>query len=406
VFNACAGPTILAGWAILLGCSPIETALVAALPQLTQIAQVPAAWAAGFVGRRRLTILTVALSRQAFLPLAFIPLFSPSPGAARALLLAVAAASAALGMAGNVAWAAWMGDLVPERIRGRYFGRRAAICVLAGTLASLAAASLLDGAGGPRAALAFAALAAASSLVGALTTVLLARQHEPPCAAGARPTLACAARPLRDPAARGVLAYLVAWNASVGLAGAYFTYHLLGNLRAGFVVVSLHAAGGALAKVLSTPFFGRAIDRVGPRPVLAAASFGSAALPLCWLATSPGTLWPLAVDAVLGGVAWGAHGLASFAVPLTLAPRRDRAFYVAVFSTAGGLAYVLGTAAGGALLSALGASGAAGVGQGLRTLFVLSAGCRLASAFLALRVAAPPGALAELRRFVRAQLAS
>jgi MFS family permease len=404
VFNACAGPTILAGWAILLGCSPTETALVAALPQLTQIAQVPAAWAAGFVGRRRLALVTIALSRQAFLPLAFIPLLSPSPGAARALLLAAAAASAALGMAGNVAWAAWMGDLVPERIRGRYFGRRTAICVLAGTLASLVAASLLDGARGPGAALVFAALAASSSLVGVLTAVLLARQHEPFCPPAARPGLACVARPLRDPAARGVLAYLVAWNASVGLAGAYFTYHLLGNLRAGFVVVALHAAGGALAKILSAPFFGRAIDRVGPRPVLAAASFGSAALPLCWLATSPGALWPLAVDAVLGGVAWGAHGLASFAVPLTLAPRRDRAFYVAAFSTAGGLAYVVGTGAGGALLSVLAAPGA-GAGHGLRTLFVLSAGCRLASAFLALRVAGPPGALAELRRFVRAQLA-
>jgi MFS family permease len=404
MFNACAGPTILAGWAILLGCSAAETALVAALPQLTQIAQVPAAWAAGFVGRRRLALVTIALSRQAFLPLALVPLISPEPGSARALLLAVAAASAALGMAGNVAWAAWMGDLVPERIRGRYFGRRTAICVLAGTLASLATALVLDGARGPRAALAFAALAAASSLVGALTTVLLARQHEPSPAAGTRPGLACAARPLRDPAARGVLAYLVAWNASVGLAGAYFAYHLLGNLKAGFVVVALHAAGSALAKVVSAPLVGRAIDRVGPRPVLAAASFGSAALPLLWLATSSGALWPLAVDAAVGGIAWGAHGLASFAVPLTLAPRRDRAFYVAAFSTAGGLAYVLGTLAGGALLSALATAGATGGWHGLRTLFVLSSGCRLASAFLALRVAGPPGALAELRRFVRAQL--
>jgi hypothetical protein len=297
-----------------------------------------------------------------------------------------------------------MGDLVPERMRGRYFGRRTAICVLAGTLASLATARILDGARGPRVEVAFAALAAASSIVGALTAVLLARQHEPSAAASARPALASVARPLRDRDARGVLGYLVAWNASVGLAGAYFTYHLLGNLRAGFVVVALHGAGNALARILSAPLSGRAIDRVGPRPVLAAASFGSATLPLLWLATSRDALWPLAVDAAVGGVAWGAHGLASFAVPLSLAPRRDRAFYVAAFSTAGGLAYVLGTAAGGALLSALTPAGTSGGANALRTLFVLSAGCRLASAFLALRVVGPPGSLAALRRFVRAQL--
>jgi MFS family permease len=243
--------------------------------------------------------------------------------------------------------------------------------------------------------------------VGAITAVLLARQHEPAAAAEARPGLACALRPLRDARARGVLAYLVAWNGSVGLAGAYFTYHLLGNLRAGFVVVALHAAGGALAKVVSVPLSGRAIDRVGARPVLAAASFGSAVLPLLWLAASPAALWPLALDAALGGVAWGAHGLASFSLPLGLAPRRDRAFYVAAFAGAGGLADVLGTAAGGALLAALTPAGPLGGAAGLRTLFVLSAGGRLASAFLALRIAGSgPGTLGALGRFARARLSS
>lgn len=249
VFSACAGPTILVGWALHLGCSPMQTGLVAALPQLAQLVQVPAAWASVLAGRRRVALVTLAASRQAFLPLAFLPLFAPAPAAARAVLLAVAAVSAALSMAGGVAWTAWMGDLVPARIRGRYFGRRTATCVLAGTVASLVTARFLDGARGPGSALALSLLALASSLVGAVTALLLARQHEPPPAPGPRPGIGCAIRPLRDPRARAVLAYQLAWNASVGLAGGYFTYHLLGNLRAGFVVVALHAAGGALAKV-------------------------------------------------------------------------------------------------------------------------------------------------------------
>jgi MFS family permease len=407
VFNACAGPTILIGWALHLGCSPAQTGLVAALPQLAQLVQVPAAWASVLAGRRRVALAAIAASRQALLPLAVLPLLAPSQATARTLLVVAAAACAALGTAGNVAWTAWMGDLVPARIRGRYFARRTAICVLGGTVASLASARLLDAMRGPGAILALSLLALASSLVGATTAVLLARQHEPLAAPAPRPGLSSALRPLRDLRVRSVLVYQVAWNASVGLAGGYFTFHLLGNLGAGFVVVALHAAGGALAKVVSAPFFGKAIDRVGARPVLAAASFGSAGLPLLWLAASPGVLWPLALDAALGGLAWGGHGLASFAVPLAVAPRRDRAFYLAAFSSAGGLAYALGTAAGGALLSALPAEGPLGAqANGLRVVFLLSAGGRLASAFLALRIAEPgAGTLGELRTLARAALA-
>jgi MFS family permease len=406
VFNACAGPVILVGWALHLRCSPVQIALVAALPQLAQVVQVPSAWASILAGRRRVALVTLAASRQAFLPLAILPLLAPTPGHARALLVAVAAASAALAMAGHVAWTAWMGDLVPARIRGRYFGRRTATCILAGTVSSLVTARLLDGVRVANAGVVLSILAVTASVVGAVTVVLLARQHEPPLAPEPRPGIACATTPLRDPRARAILVYQLAWNASVGLAGGYFTYHLLGNLGAGFVVVALHAAGGALAKVVSASFFGRAIDRVGARPVLAAASFGSAGLPLLWLAAAPGVLWPLALDAVLGGIAWGAHGLASFSLSLAVAPRRVRPFYVAAFSSAGGLAYVLGTAAGGTLVAALPADGFLGpTAHGLRVVFVLSAGGRLASAFLALRIVEPgAGTLRQLRRLARAAL--
>jgi hypothetical protein len=71
------------------------------------------------------------------------------------------------------------------------------------------------------------------------------------------------------------------------------------------------------------------------------------------------------------------------------------------------LAYALGTAAGGALLSALPADGPLGPhANGLRAVFLLSAGGRLASAFLALRIAEPgAGTLGELRTLARSALA-
>jgi MFS family permease len=403
--NACAGPTILAGWALHLGATPMEVGLLGALPQVAQLAQLPSAWVTALLGRRRVAIAAVGLSRQVLLPLALLPLLGLSEESSRTLLLAVAAASAVLGVLGNNAWTAWMGELVPEGLRGRYFGRRTALCTFGGTLAGLGVARALDalttrhGAG-----VALSILAAGACLLGLGTTLLMFRQHDPAPAPASLPAPAAVLRPLRDPCARSLLRYQIAWNAAVGVGGGFFTFHLLHNLRAGFTVAALHAATGAATRMLAAPAWGRAVDRYGARPVLAACSFAAALQPAIWLTTAPAVLWPIAVDAVVGGIAWSGRDLAGFALPLSIAPRRDRPFYLAIFATAGGAAYALATAAGGALAPALPrvvATLGTG-GHGLEILFALSAVGRFASAFLALRIReVGAGTLLELHRAAR-----
>lgn len=388
--NACAGPTILAGWALHLGATPLEVGALGALPQLAQLVQLPSAWVTAAFGRRRVAIAAVALSRQALLPLALAPLLGLGPEGARTLLLVVCAGAAVLGVLGNNAWTAWMGELVPEGMRGRYFGRRTALCTFGGTIAGVGVARLLDLAASRGAAdLALSAMAGAACLLGVLTTYLMYRQHDVPGGGPALPSLSSTLRPLQDRCARSLLLYQLAWNASVAVGGSFFTFHLLHNLRVGFTVVALHGAGAAATRILAAPLWGRAIDRFGARPVLAACSFSAATLPLIWLGTSPDFVWPIALDALISGVAWSGHGLASFSLPLAVAPRRDRPFYLALFAMAGGAAYAAATWAGGSLaaglphaVATLGAHG----GHGLEALFVLSACGRFSSAFLALRI--------------------
>lgn len=389
VIAACAGATVLAGWALHLGASRLEVGLLGALPTVAQVVQLPAAWITAALGRRRVALWAVALSRLALLPLALLPFLPVERDTARLLLLCVAGVSAALGVVGNNAWVSWMGELVPEPIRGRYFGRRTAFTTLAGTLVGLGAAGALDAAGaagsvGP----ALAALALVASAAGVVTTLLMARQHEPEAPPAARPDLAQALRPLRDPDGRRLLVYQVTWNAAVGVGGGYFTFHLLHNLRVGFTVVALHAAGIAAARILSAPLWGRAIDRLGARPVLAACSFTVALLPAIWICTGEDRLWLLAVDAAIGGVAWGGHGLAVFEIPLAVAPRRDRPFYLASFAAAGGLANAAAVAAGGALAAAIPArfEVLGHTAFAVHLLFAISAAGRLSAAFLALRI--------------------
>lgn len=403
LFGACAGATALTGWALHLGAGPVEVALVGALPQLAQLVQVPAAFATTALGGRRVALLSVAVSRQVFLPLAALPFLPVGPATARAVLLAVAATSAVLGVLGNNAWTAWMGELVPGPLRGRYFGRRTALCTLGGTLGGVLAARVLDAAASRHLqGVALGVLALVACGLGAVTTALMARQHEPAGVPAARPSLAAALRPARDPDARSFLGYQLAWNVAVGLGGGFFTFHLLHNLRASFTVVAMQAASCAALKMVTAPAWGRAVDRFGARPVLAACSFAIASLPIVWLTTAPDRIWPIAFDALIGGIAWGGHAIASFALPLAVAPRRERPFYLAAFSMAGGVAFALSAAAGGvaaaALPRAVATLGRHG-GHGLEILFVASALGRLLGGFLALRIAERgAGSLLELHR--------
>ncbi len=410
VVAACSGGAVLTGWALHLGCVPLQVGVLGSLGFLAQLVQLPAAWLTSALGRRRVAIAAVTASRQALLPLALLPFLPLSPEGRRAMLLAVAAASAALGVLGNNAWTAWMGEVVPPRLRGRYFGQRTAWCTLGGTVASLAAGVALDRAGRSEATgIALAALALVACAAGAATSVLLARQHDVPSLAAPRADLAASLRPLRDPAARTVLAYQIAWNGAVAFGGGMFTFHLLRNLNAGYTRVALHGTGVALARILSAPLWGRAVDRLGARPVLAACSFVIGLMPLLWILPTESCLWPIAFDAAVGGAAWGGHQLASFALPLSIAPREGRPFYLATFSLAGGVAYAVAAAAGGAVAGLLPVRLVL-LGRpafGVEALFLASAAARLAAGPLSLRIRERgAGTVTELQALARRGVAT
>jgi len=348
---ACASGAALMGWALYLGCGPFWVGLLGALPFLAQLMQLPGAWLTSRHGPRRMALVTVALSRQAFLPLVVLPFLPVSPEVKRGVLIAVAAVHHGLGMLCNNAWVTWMGDLVPSRVRGRYFGRRTAISTLAGALATFSVGTFLDGARtSDRTGLALSALAFTACVLGALSTAIMALKHQP-----ARPPSAPfhadrVLQPLRDGVARRFLVYSMSWNAALGLAGPFFTLYLLQDLKLGFTLVALQGSTTAIARMLSAPLWGRLIDRLGARAVLRICSSGLVLSPLLWVLAGPERWWPIALDALLSGVLLSGHGLSAFALPLAVAPARERPFYHAAFAMTGGASFALASAAGGLLV--------------------------------------------------------
>ena len=382
VVGACSGGAALTGWALHLGCGAALIGFLGALPFLAQLLQLPAARLVDRFGTRRVALVSIAIARQAFLPLVVLPFLPVGPVAGRAVLLAAAALQSGLGIVCNNAWTVWMGELVPGRVRGRYLGRRTAACTVGGGLAALAAGTLLDRAPGPRA---LATLAHVTCVAGATSVVLMARQHggrPRPRAAGPRPSFRAV---LRVPAARRYLAFLVVSGAGSGLIVPFSGLYVLRDRALGFTFLTGYGAVSAAARVATARRWGRLLDRPrGPRATVAASTALLAASPLLWIAAASAGPWVLAAEAVTGGVATAGASVAGLAVPLALAPAAERPAWSAAFAIAGGLAFC--AAAGLAAPLAALAPRAAALAGPLTAPFAVAAALRVGAAALALRL--------------------
>jgi MFS family permease len=390
LFGACTGGSVLTAWALYLGATPFTIGLLAALPLAAQILQLPAAWLTHTFGPKAVAITAIGAARMLWLPMVALPFVQLPAGARLGVFVAVVALAAVLGVIGNNAWTAWIGELVPGAIRGRFFSRRIVYISIAGTVASLGAAGALDGLSpggwkGPP----LAGLAAVACLAGGLSLYLLHRQHDP---ARTRTHERIDWRVLigvaRASQARPFLWYLLGWNGAVALSASFFSLHMLVNLRTGFTLAALYGVGVAAVRIISAPFWGRAVDHLGARPVLALCSFGIAAVPAIWLFATPAFLWPLAIEAALAGALWGGHGIAAMDLTIKLSPGPGRPFYLAMFASASGLGFAIAAVLAGLLASRLPEQFEL-LGEtwtNLHVLFFLSATARALAALLALRI--------------------
>ena len=392
VFGACAGGAVLTGWALFLGASPVVIGLLGALPLAAQMVQVPAAWLTQRIGARPLAIVSIGAARLAWLPLVAVPFLHLAPATALMVFIGVVALAAVLGVVGNNAWTAWMGDLVPGPVRGRFLARRMVYLNVAGTVASLAAGCALD-AFAPRGwkGETLGVLAAVACVAGIVSIRLMLAQQSPRRRDDTAPDWGDVARAVREPQTRPLLWYLLGWNAAVGISAGFFSFHMLANLEMAFTLVAAHAIIVAALRIVSAPACGRLVDTFGARPVLVVCSFGISVVPLIWLFVTPDRLWPIAVEAVVSGILWGGHGIAVFDLSIGVSPRRGRPFYLGAFATAGGLGFAVSSTLAGLLAAAL-SSPLHVLGSSwsdMHVLFLLSAIGRAGAAALALRIDEP-----------------
>jgi MFS family permease len=222
-----------------------------------------------------------------------------------------------------VAWNSWMHDLVPSRLRGRYFGQRNRYCQGA-TLVFVLVTGYILSLGGY-------SLRIFQAVIGVACVCRVASLYFfylMPAVRPATPAPRVAERPFAEQVrivarARSLLLFIAfgaIWSFGANCFGPFYPVFLYEELDFSGTQVGILATLSALGGVLSLPVWGQLLDRYGNKAVMAVALGLWQMQNLAWCILTPANSWLLYGMWLVGG-SWSAgFVLGQFTILLKLIP--------------------------------------------------------------------------------------
>jgi len=358
VFATLVTGTFLTGYALLLGAGAVTIGLLGAFPLMTLPAAALSAYAADRWRMRKTLWLISAWAVRATVVLYILaPIVAPKQeqqSTQLALLLGAVFFNSLFMAASGPVWMAWMGDIVPQRVEGRFWGRRNGLVNLSMLVASVGASLFIDAVGRDNRA-GFQALFGAAILFGVVMTILHYRIPEPRMAAREKPRgfLRTFAAPFRHGTFVRYLIFSSGFNFACWVMVPFIVVFFLKELRLSYTWIAVIGGLNILGSVISSRFWGYLVDRFGPKPILSLCTYLKPIAPLALVAATLHnyayiltTLWFL--DGFLNA------GMAVSTVPLSigLGPRAQRSAYLAVLNAVVGVVAAVAPILGGLFLTA------------------------------------------------------
>jgi len=361
MFATLTGGVFLTGFAVFLGMNTFMIGLLGAMPFLVTIFQLPAAYFVQKRGnRKKVSVGCSLVARTMWVPILVVALVpGPSASIRVPIVLVLIFLHYALGAASFVSWLSWMSDLVPDRMRGTFFGTRNMVAGAASMLVMVIFGSVLDGLkplssyGLP---LGFGLTFLVAVLFGIASIGFLRRVSEPVHSSPAV-RLDFAGQlllPFRDQNFRKFLGFSFFWGFSVHFAAPFFPLYFLRDLEFGYGFIATLAMLSAFADLVGMRLWGKLSDTTRNKPIIYFAGWWAIFFPLSWVFVgSESRILPILLH-ILGGGVWSGIHLCTNNLLLRVSPREQRALYVSVYNVVGGLGASLGPILAGLLVQAFG----------------------------------------------------
>lgn len=344
------GETYLSAFAVFLRASTAQIGLLASLPPLlASLVQLFSAWLGRYTGQRKgIVLIGATIQAFAWLPLIILPIVFREH-AVSIMIGCVMLYHCGAHLAAPQ-WSSLMGDIVPDRRRGRFFAHRTGIVSIITFVALMVGGLTLHFSKSGGATLQGFIVLFAVAMLARLTSVYqLSKMHDPSghVAAMEVPVGQVWWRRLRQSNFVRFSIFFALVQFSVAIASPFFTVYMLRDLQFNYVMFMCNSGMAVLAQFLTLNRWGRISDIFGNRRILAATGIMIPLLPLLWAVSA--NFWYLLFIQAISGLSWAGFTLSASNFLYDLIARDKRATYLAIHSVLASLGIFAGAMLGGYL---------------------------------------------------------
>jgi MFS family permease len=354
VYGTCVASPLTVSFFRDLGATDMHFALLGGLPMVMLVMQFVGAYLANRVPRRRPWFIGLGIAaRLLYVPLALLPLI---PGVCECVgipfLILLVVASSGIGNLVGPIWLSWMGDLIPRSVLNRFWGGRQRYLMAAWTLAywGVGLFAFRFAHLSPRHA--FPILVVVGGAAGVTDLLLFLRVPEPENLRTSGPSpWKDLSEPLRHRDYRTLVLFTCLFAATTNLAAVFMQLFVLKVLNLAVWKTTLAWSMYGVGTALVAPTWGRIADRYGHRPILRVCTVFKPLICLVYLLVTPSTAFlVLTISFFFDSMLNSGNEIAVTGYMLKMAPRENRAMFIAANSALSGIAAGLGGILGGVIL--------------------------------------------------------
>lgn len=342
------GVSYFSPFAIALNATSSQVGLMSALISLLpSVVQLKGARLIEKFSRKKVVVTGVLLQALMFVPLILLGLFFSGTSWVVWAVISFVCLIYGFGSVAYPAWFSWMGSLVPEDHRGRYFARRNRITGFFGLVSMIAGAFILEQfkiLGWVM--IGFGILFALAGICRFIAMLLFKKHYEPKLVIHKKDYFSFWSflKHLDTPFGRFAV-YTTLFKIALGIATPFFAVYILRDLNLGYLWFMVISVAGTLFHLLFLPVLGKFGDKYGNIKLLKLASFCFMISPFLWM-VSKNPYYLMSVPKLFGGIAWAGLGLASGNYIYDAVRQEKRSFGLAYFNLLNGVGMFVGAGIG------------------------------------------------------------
>ncbi len=369
------GNSYINPFAIALGASNTAISLLSSLPELFKaLFQLVSVQLTDTIKQRKKIILAAALIHAImWIPLFILP-FAIDSFSTPLLILVVIISFIADGF-GAPPWISWIGDLVPEDKRGKFFGLRNRIMGFTSFVSVIGAGFILEYFSPQWEMLGYFVVFSLAFLFRFISFLFLRKMHEPVYEVEKKHTFSFFdfVKRMRNTNFGTFVLYITLFRFGVSIASPFFVVFIFRDLNMSYASYTILSAAQTITTFIMVAYWGKHGDRYGNKAIFTLTGLLMPLVPGLWLFSQ--NFYYLLFAYVFAGFVWAGFNLTTTNFIFDNVSPEKRARCSAYYNVFAGAANFLGAITGGLLLNILPATSF--FVSNIQFLFLISAILRL-----------------------------